>query len=47
MLSERFGQSILITDHARGRMAARAISDELLHDMIETGMHRLSWGSES
>ena len=37
MFSERFGKSIVITDHARGRMAARAISEALLRDMIETG----------
>ena len=37
MFSERFGKSIVITDHARGRMAARAISEVLLRDMIETG----------
>lgn len=37
MVSERFGKSIAITDHAHGRMAARAISDALLRDMIETG----------
>jgi len=37
MFSERFGKPIAITDHARGRMAARAISDALLRDIIETG----------
>ena len=37
MLSERFAKSITITAHARGRMAARAISEALLRDMIETG----------
>ena len=37
MFSHRFGKPIVITDHARGRMAARGISDALLHDMIETG----------
>ena len=37
MFSERFGKSLVITDHARGRMAARAISEALLLDLIETG----------
>ena len=37
MFSERFGKSIVIADHARGRMAARAMSEALLRDMIETG----------
>ena len=37
LFSERFGKSIVITDHARGRMIARAISETLLRDMIETG----------
>jgi hypothetical protein len=37
MFSERFAKSIVITDHARGRMAARAISEALLRQTIETG----------
>jgi len=37
MFSERFGKSIVITDHARRRMASRAISEALLSDIIETG----------
>ena len=37
MFSERFGKSIVITDHARRRMVARAISETLLRDVIETG----------
>jgi hypothetical protein len=37
MFSERFGKTIVITDHARGRMASRDISEALLHDMVETG----------
>lgn len=37
MFSKRFGKVIVITDHARGRMAARAISETLLQDLIETG----------
>ena len=37
MFSERFGKSILITDHARGRMAVRAVGEALLRDIIETG----------
>lgn len=37
MFSQRFGRSIAITGHARGRMAARAISEALLLEVIETG----------
>jgi hypothetical protein len=37
MFSERFGKSIVITDHARRRLVARGISDALLKDVIETG----------
>jgi len=37
MFNERFGKSIVITDHAHERMAARAISEALLRDLIETG----------
>jgi len=37
MFSERFGTSVVVTDHARRRMAARAISEFLLLDIIETG----------
>ncbi len=37
MFSERFGKSIAITDHARGRMTARGISEALLLDRIEAG----------
>lgn len=35
MFSARFGKSIVVTDHARGRMAARAISEVLLQDLID------------
>lgn len=37
MFSKRFGKSIVITDHARGRMGARALSEAQLRDIIETG----------
>ena len=37
MFSERFGKSIVITAHAAERMAARAIDEALLLDIIETG----------
>ncbi len=37
MFSERFGKSIVITDHARRRIATRAISEALPIDIIETG----------
>ncbi len=40
MFSARFGKSIVITAHARERMATRAISEALLHDIIETGETR-------
>ncbi len=42
MFSDRFGKPIVITDHARERMAARRISEALLHDLIETGEVRYS-----
>ena len=37
MFSERFGKPIVMTDHARGRMATRAIGEALLRDIIDTG----------
>ncbi len=37
MHSKRFGKPIVITAHARGRMAVRAISEALLCDLVETG----------
>ncbi len=37
MFSERFGKSVVITAHARNRMAERGISEALLRDIIETG----------
>jgi hypothetical protein len=37
MFSERFGKSVVITDHARRRMIVRNVSEALLRDMIETG----------
>jgi len=37
MFSERFRKPIVMTDHARRRMGARAISEALLRDLIETG----------
>ena len=37
MFSERFGKSIVMTDHARRRMEARGIGEALLRDLIETG----------
>lgn len=40
MFSKRFGKSIVITEHARGRMAPRAISEALLRGLIETGEMR-------
>ena len=40
MFSERLGKSIVITAHAAERMAARAIDEALLLDIIETGETR-------
>lgn len=37
MFSERFGKSIVMTDHARRRMEARGIGEALRRDLIETG----------
>ncbi|MBI4290601.1 MAG: DUF4258 domain-containing protein [Betaproteobacteria bacterium] len=37
MLSGRFGKLVIITDHARRRMAERNISEAQLLDLIETG----------
>ena len=37
MFSERLGKPIVITDPAHERIAARAISEALLRDLIETG----------
>ena len=37
MFSERFGKPVMLTVHARERMAARGVSETLLHDIIETG----------
>lgn len=37
MFSEHFGKQVATTDHARQRMTARAITEELLRDIIETG----------
>jgi hypothetical protein len=45
MFSARFGKLIVITDHARGRMVTRAISESLLQDMIETGELRYQDGT--
>jgi hypothetical protein len=37
MFSERFARPIVTTDHARGHITTRAISDALLRDIIDTG----------
>lgn len=37
MYSERFGKDIIVTNHARQRMAEREISEAVLLDIIETG----------
>lgn len=37
MFSGRFHKAVVVTDHARSRMAERNITDELLLDLIETG----------
>jgi Domain of unknown function (DUF4258) len=40
MFSKRFGLPIVITVHARERMAARDMGEALLLDIIETGVDR-------
>jgi hypothetical protein len=37
MLSARFDKLVVITDHARRRMAERNMDERLLSDLIETG----------
>ncbi len=37
MLSARFDKLVVITDHARRRMAERHMDERLLSDLIETG----------
>jgi hypothetical protein len=37
MHSARFGKAVVITDHARARMAERGIDETMLSDLIETG----------
>ena len=41
MFSQRFGKMIVLTDHARERMAHRGIDEGLLLDLIETGDVRM------
>jgi hypothetical protein len=40
VLSNRFQVPIVVTAHARRRMAERSISDALLLDIIDTGVDR-------
>ena len=40
MRSARFGKEIVITHHARERVAERGIDEDLLLDLIETGYMR-------
>jgi hypothetical protein len=40
MRSQRFRRSILVTIHARRRMAERGIDDARLRDLIDTGKTR-------
>ena len=37
MESHRFGRPVVVTDHARMRMAERAVTESLRLDLIETG----------
>ena len=37
MFSARFGKPVVVTDHARRRMAERNVNEALLLDLIETG----------
>ena len=41
MYSARFGKDVIVTDHAKDRMAERNIDEARLSDLIETGdIHR-------
>ena len=40
MFSIRFQRQIIVTRHARGRMVERNISDEILHEVIDSGEAR-------
>ena len=42
MFSHRFHLPVVITVHARERMAARDMSEELLLDIIETGVDKVA-----
>lgn len=44
MFSQRFQLPVIVTTHARERMAAREMSEELLLDVIETGVDMLVVG---
>lgn len=37
MFSARFDKPVVVTDHARRRMAERGVTEALLLDLIETG----------
>ena len=37
MRSSRFGKDIIVTNHARARMAERSVNEAQLLDIIETG----------
>lgn len=40
MFSERFGLAVVLSTHARERMAARDMNESLLLDIIETGVDK-------
>lgn len=40
MFSSRFERQIIVTSHARNRMVERAVSDEMLIDVIDHGETR-------
>lgn len=42
MHSARFDLDIVLTEHAKLRMAERDIAPTLIVDIVDTGMHR--WG---
>lgn len=44
MFSQRFQLPVMVTAHARERMAAREMSEELLLDIIETGVDKDAGG---
>jgi hypothetical protein len=44
LFSQRFQLSVVITSHARSRMATRMMSEALVLDIIETGVDKDAGG---